>query len=381
MAIKTVLGVAVFFCVFFAVSYDVAIARNPIAYFMATGFFSYESPNFASSVVSFHEPQTVILIETRSDGWAKIHTFYGDAWIHMYYSRIALTRTFGLHDYRGQVTYDGTIGSRVVDVLQAHENWIQISTSGGDRWINLDFEPCPSPLEELMRGHGNAFALFYMDIESGFTFMHNPDRSFSAASVNKIQHALYLHVLAEKGEIDMNRTHTFRQGDRRGGTGTIQNMAYGTVFTTRDLLRHSIRVSDNTAYQMLVREYGLPGFLDFVREIGANENLVRNIRHSHITARDAGIWALEVFNYLESMGDYSQALRTDLMNTNMQLIQSAYPIANKYGWYSGYFHDLAIVFADSPYILVILSDRPTASFEAFRSISARVQDFHRTYFR
>ena len=368
-------------CVLFAASYDEVIARKPIAYFMPTGFFSYEDPNFASNIISFHEPNTVVLIETRNDGWAKIHTQSGEAWVHLYHSRIALTRTFGLHDYMGQITYDGTIGSRIVDVLQVNDNWIQISTSAGDRWINLDFEPCPAPLEDLMRGFGNTFALFYMDVESGFTFMHNPDRNFSAASVNKVQHALYLHVLAERGEIDMGRTHTFRQGDRRGGTGTIQNIAYGAVFTTRDLLRYSIRVSDNTAYQMLVREYGLPDFLDFVREIGANENLVRNIRHSHTTARDAGIWALEIFHYLESMGNYSEALRTDMMNTNMQLIQSAYPIANKYGWYNNFFNDLAIIYADSPYILVILSERPEASFGAFRTISLGVQDFHRTYFR
>ena len=381
MAIKTLIRVAVLICVFFAVSYDDASARGPVAYFMASGFFSYESPSFASSIISSHEPQTVVLIEKRSDGWAKIHTLAGDVWIHLYQSRIALTRTFGLHDYMGQETYDGTIGSRVVDVLQAHGNWIKINTSAGQRWINLDFEPCPSPLEELMRGYGNTFALFYMDIASGFTFMHNPDRVFSAASVNKIQHALYVYVLAERGDIDLGRVHSFQPGDRRGGTGTIQNMAYGTMFTTRDLLRHSIRVSDNTAFQMLVRAYGLPGYIDFVREIGANENLVRNIRHSHITARDAGIWALEIYNYLESMGNYSQGFRSDLMNTNMQIIHSAYPLVNKYGWYTGYFHDLAIVFADSPYILVILSDRPNASFESFRVISLRVQDFHRTYFR
>ena len=381
MAIKTIIRFAVFVFVMFAATLDEASARGPVAYFMASGFFSYESPSFASNIVSSHEPQTVVLMEKRSDGWAKIHTLAGDVWIHLYQSRISLTRTFGLHDYMGQETYSGTIGARIVDVLEAHDNWIKINTGVGARWINLDFEPCPSPLEELMRGYGNNFALFYMDVASGFTFMHNPDRVFSAASVNKIKHALYLFLLAERGEIDLGRMHTLSPGDRRGGTGTIQNMAYGTMFTTRDLIRHSIRVSDNTAFQMLVRYYGFPGYLDFVREIGANENLVRNIRHSHITARDAGIWALEVYNYLASGGTYSQGFRNDLMNTDMRIIQAAYPLASKYGWYSRYFHDLAIVFADSPYILVILSDMPTASFEAFRVISSRVQDFHRTYFR
>ena len=381
IAIKTLLCLIVFVCVFLIASYDEVSARGPVAHFMVSGFISHESPNIASDIVSFHDPQTVVLIEAKSDGWAKIYTIAGDAWINLYTSRFMLPRTYGLHDYMGQETYNGTISRQAVYVLQLHGSWMEINTEFGPRWINLDFEPCASPLQEMMQSYGNTFAMFYMDVASGFTFMHNPDRSFSAASVNKIQHALYVYKRAERGELDMERIHTLRYGDRRGGTGTIQNMAYGTRFTTRDLLRHSIRLSDNTAFQMLARYYGLPGYLYFVREIGADENLVRNIRHSHITARDAGIWALEVYRYIQSAGTYSQSFRTDLMNTNMQVIQSAYPIANKYGWYSTFFHDLAIVFADSPYILVILSDRPQASHGAFHDISARVQAFHRTYFR
>ena len=355
-------------------------AGRPVAHFMPVAFFSYERPDVSSGIVSFHPPQTVVLIETNASGWAKIHTSHGNAWIQMFENNFLLPRTFGLHYYVGQESYSSTISPRTVRINGARDGWLLIDTGLGNRWINLDFEPSTYALETFLHGLGNNFAVFYMDINTGFTFMHNGDRAFSAASVNKVQHALYLYSRAERGELDMARVHTFREGDVWGGTGVIQNMAFGTTFTTRQLLRHSIRASDNIAFRLLVRSYGLSGYLDFVRELGADESLVRNITGSRITARDAGIWALEIYNYINSGGTYSEGFRSDLINTNMQLVTSAYQVANKYGWWERYFHDLAIVFAPNPYILVILSDAPEASFAAFRDISTRVQTFHRTYF-
>ena len=379
-AIRTICSA---FLLFFAISagtIDEAQASRPTTHFMPTGFFSYEAPSHSAGIVMFHPSQTIILIEARIDGWARIYTRAGDAWVNLHHNRFNLDRRFGLHYYKGQEGYSETIAPRTVDILQAYEDWLKISTAFGPRWVNLNFEPCPGPLYELMRGYGNNFAMLYMDLASGFTFMHNPDRVFNAASVNKIQHALYMYVLAERGEIDLQRVHTLRPGDRRSGTGRIQHRAYGDTFTSRYLLGQSIRSSDNTAFQMLVRQYGQAGYLDFVREIGANEEFVRNVIHSRISVRDAAVWGVEIYNYLMSGGTYSQMFRNDLMNTNMQIISSAYPLANKYGWFLGYFHDFAIVFADSPYLLVILSDTPNPSWEAFRVISSRVQAFHRTYF-
>ena len=368
------------FCAFAAVTFDETHASRPSSHFFPSGFFSYAAPSFASDIVSHHPSQTVILIEARDDGWAKIHTHTGDAWVNLRYSRIALDRTFGLHHYKGQEVYSETISGRTVDILYVYDNWVQIATGFGNWWINLDFEPCTQPLLELMRGYGNSFGLLYMDFASGFTFMHNPDRVFNAASVNKIQHALYVYVLAERGEFDMQRVHALRPGDRRGGTGRIQHRSYGDTFTTRYLLGQSIRASDNTAFGILAREYGLPGYLDFVREIGANEELVRNVLHSRISIRDASVWAPVIYEYLVSGGTYSQMFRNDLMNTNMHIVRVDYPFGNKYGWFEGYFHDFAIVFAPSPFALVILSDTPSPNWEAFRIISARVQAFHRRYF-
>ena len=246
---------------------------------------------------------------------------------------------------------------------------------------SINSAPCTAELDEYLQNYGNSVAVFYMDIQSGFTYMFNPDRVFFSASINKAKHALYLYHLAEQGLLNMSRVHTYTEYDHWEGTGRIQDMEFGSTFTTRELLRRSIRDSDNIAFRMLIRSYGLRGYMDFVREIGADESLIRNITGSNSTARDAGLWAYAIYQYLISDGAYAQTFKTDLLNT-LTIIRADYPIASKYGWATNAFHDMGIVFADSPYILVILSDmyQNNGAFAPFSRISRKVEEFHRRYF-
>jgi hypothetical protein len=145
---------------------------------------------------------------------------------------------------------------------------------------------------------------------------------------------------------------------------------------------------------MLVRYYNVQAlqFRDFVQEIGANPLHIRDTIAQNTTAREAGIWALAVYHYIESTyARYAYRLRHDLMHTSVNFIRADDPIAQKYGWYRQHFHDLAIVYADSPYILIILSNRGyggglhitnqrTSTHTLFEEISGFMQDFNTRYF-
>jgi len=61
-----------------------------------------------------------------------------------------------------------------------------------------------------------------------------------------------------------------------------------------------------------------------------------------------------------------------------------YDVALKYGWMDTHFHDMAIVYAPSPYILIILSDMgedPGAGFGRFAAIGRLFEAFNDRYFR
>jgi len=74
-------------------------------------------------------------------------------------------------------------------------------------------------------------------------------------------------------------------------------------------------------------------------------------------------------------------LQYSMLNSDVPIIMSDYYVAQKYGHWQGAFHDAAIVYAPSPYILVILTNLDqTAPFHAFYEISMFIQSFNNRYF-
>jgi len=55
-------------------------------------------------------------------------------------------------------------------------------------------------------------------------------------------------------------------------------------------------------------------------------------------------------------------------------------MARKYGWTTNAFHDAAIIYGDSHYILVIMSNKDRGAHDLFEEISFLIQDFNREWF-
>jgi len=269
------------------------------------------------------------------------------------------------------------------------------------------FDPDNPPpvyhLDYFFSSFGEDIALFFKNIETGFTYIHNPDRVFFGASLSKLNHALYIYKLAERGLIDMYALHTFTAADHWGGTGILRFKPAGAQLTTRELLGHSIVHSCNAAFRMLVRYTALiyPSFGSFLQEIGANGSLTRDIISQNTTARDMGLWMYAVHYYLNSDSRYGHYFLYDLHNTaptshpyftrwegsfgvgyevDVRLLQSDYPMARKYGWSINAFHDAAIIYGPSPFILVVLSNMDRGAHELFEEISWLMQGFNGEWF-
>ncbi|MDR0273365.1 MAG: class A beta-lactamase-related serine hydrolase [Clostridiales bacterium] len=246
---------------------------------------------------------------------------------------------------------------------------------------NLISMPDTHELETILRQYGNNISLLYQNLETGFVFTYNPEQIHFAASVTKWNHALYVYTLAERELISMDAIHVFREEDRRGGTGRIQNMEAGTRFTTRELLSYSMLYSDNVAYRMLIRATANAQFsyADYVNEIGANPDFIGNIATQNTTVSDTAIWLNAANRYMWSDGAYCEFFRNDLLATP-SFIQSDYPVVNKYGWANPSFNDAAIIYAPSPYILIILSNYQDGAAGIFRNISMEAQNFNDAWF-
>ncbi|MCL1996990.1 MAG: serine hydrolase [Defluviitaleaceae bacterium] len=249
-----------------------------------------------------------------------------------------------------------------------------------------DFYQLASELADFFGQFGDTVSVFYENLETGFTFSHYGDRVFFGASTTKSPFALYIYQKAQRGETDLNSTHTFTQGDFWEGSGVIRhNHDIGDVFTQHQLLYFMLAHSDNVAVRMLRRVHGLVGYRYFIESIGANPHFVQSLTHSYISAYDAGIILREFYEYINSGGIYSHQFKENLLANQYPLITSRYPVASKSTQttnFGGALHDIAVVFAPSPYTLALLSTRegnPT-DIQVYNGISQFIQDFNNYWF-
>ena len=241
-------------------------------------------------------------------------------------------------------------------------------------------------LDDLLARHGDDISVYFENLETGFVYSHNACRVYFSASVPKAMYALYIFKMAERGAADLDSLLEFTYGDANWGSGIIQRRYnFGATFTLGELLRFNISESDNVATNILRRTFGIYGYKNFIASAGGDPGLVRgNVMNSQLTAYEAGLFAREIFAYIQSGGRYSHKLKAHMLDNQFPFIVSCYPVASKTGWTpNAAWHDMAIVYAPSPFILVILTARygfDDTDYADFAEISKAFQQFNDMWF-
>ncbi|MCL2355995.1 MAG: class A beta-lactamase-related serine hydrolase [Defluviitaleaceae bacterium] len=376
---------AIFFVIFVLSALPVAAQERHPPVRMSLQFYVYAEADFRAERTGLFNPQTVSPLYIDGD-WALIRTYSGEGWIYTNGDRLFVERRLPVFDYKGSEIPIEYVSPQVVKIRDRAGNWVLVETWLGQKWMYLNYSPSTQHLDEMLRRFGNNISVYYRNIETGFTYTYNPGRVYFSASVPKASFSLYLYLRAERGEIDLDSYATYLSGDFNGGSGVIKNRyRFGTQLTQRELLRLNLSYSDNIATNILRRTHGIEGYRNFVASIGGNPNHVRgNIFNSNLTVTDAGLFAREIFIYTESGGAFSEEFRAHLLNNQFPFIVSDYPVASKTGWTRPHaWHDMAIIYADSPYILVILSARngwTARDYRDFAEISMAFQEFNAHWF-
>ena len=295
------------------------------------------------------------------------------------------TRPTGLFRYPGAATPSSALSPQTVRVLEEDGYWRQIQTWMGPMWIYENFTPPTAAIDTFLSRFPNT-AVFFYNMDTGFTYSRNGNRQFFGASISKASYALYLYQRAERGEIDLNRHITYTSADWNGGSGIIRHRyRVGQTFTVRRTIQLNLYHSDNIATNMLRRTFGTQGYRNWLYSIGGTPSMFRyRIFNSQLTANEVGLFAQEIWRYYQSGGRYSEEFMRALLNNQYPFIVSDYPVASKTGWTAPIaWHDMAIVHAPSPYILVILSQRQgwrPQDYRDFAEISMFFQEFNNRWF-
>lgn len=192
----------------------------------------------------------------------------------------------------------------------------------------LDKKEYIKNLEKYISNKNYNVSIGYVNLNSGYTYLYRNNVIYYGASLAKTVDALYVY---EKMDFDE---------------------------ATRLKVKKAISVSDNTAHSQLVKQIGIENLRKYGRGLGASNFLTRSNSdyYGNTTVNDQiAIWKyLYKFVNTNSKG---KELRQYFINSfyNHLLFDGIPTTMHKYGYYGSYYHDVGIVYADNPYLVVILT--------------------------
>ncbi len=127
-------------------------------------------------------------------------------------------------------------------------------------------------LETLAREVDGVLGVHVIDLTSGRTFGVGDTLVFPQGSAIKVAILLELYRRAEKGELRLTDRLPVRASDRTGGSGLLDALTDGgSELALRDLAMFMIRISDNTATNILIDRLGMERVNLTMKELGFPE--------------------------------------------------------------------------------------------------------------
>ncbi|MGN1133414.1 MAG: serine hydrolase, partial [Oscillospiraceae bacterium] len=242
----------------------------------------------------------------------------------------------------------------------------QISVSGEHKFTYSDFDlvnsneeldECFKKLDQVCADANYNLSFSYKNLDTGAQIDYQPDIYYLTCSTVK---AAYVKHLLERG-IDFDDI-IYKYDVCDGDYGTVA-LSQKTSFTAKELMEYAILESDNTAYYLLVKNYGYTEFNDMLSRIGASFRLSEGVIWTRCTALDMMKCFEDIYNFAEenTNGKWLVNLLSDA-DLNIQIgaaLNDKYRVAQKYGSeFTEYsFHDCALVYADSPFVLSIFTNQ------------------------
>ncbi len=234
-------------------------------------------------------------------------------------------------------------------------------------------------IEAIARGFPGMLGVYARTLGDAPPFLrYNSDISFPTASTIKVLIMATAFRLAEETPSLLDQEITTRRSDLIGGSDFLATKPDGARFTVRELLKPMIQVSDNTASNYLITEFGFQTindtalragltqtklarhFLDYTAIVNHNDN-VTSPQDMGMLLYSIARGAREEGQTLVSPKHARTMLEIMLGQTDRDGIPAGLPpgasIANKTGEIDGSRNDIAIIdpFGTSPYVLAVYS--------------------------
>ena len=230
----------------------------------------------------------------------------------------------------------------------------------------------------------NYFAFKYVDLFTGFSVSYNENQKIFGASTIKAPTDLYIWEMASQGKVNLDEKLKYTVRYYNIGSGKLKNGKFNVNYTIRELLGYSTIDSDNAAHNMLMDRYGRKNMLKFWQEKGTKAIFTQGNNWGPTSAHDAAIFMTELYRFYNEDKEYGEAVMNNFIKSHPKFLSNSggYKMASKPGWAGSSIHDIAIVFADNPYIVVALSNLGGQAYKPyFNKVSELAYELHTEYWK
>lgn len=233
----------------------------------------------------------------------------------------------------------------------------------------LDFSEVVAMIDEF--GDQAEISLVLHDFEGQELLNIMGEKRVPSASVIKIAILAELLNQADAGILNLEKEHVLLADEIVGGAGELQHKPAGGRYSLEYLAREMIRVSDNTATNVLIREVGMDNVNRFTKSLGLSETQLNRYmmdfdaiaegRQNYTSASDMNLLLLALMEN-QILSEASRKLMIEMLLdcADSTLIQRNLPpnirVAHKTGTLAYVRGDAAIVFTEKPYILTIFAE-------------------------
>ena len=229
-------------------------------------------------------------------------------------------------------------------------------------------------------------SVWHMDLTDGSVHGYDEKKPLVAASVIKLFIMAEAFRRFEDGSVSPDEEFVITPGVKKPSCGALTYMHDGLKVTAMDLVALMIILSDNTATNMLIDRLGIENINDMIKNVIGAEGCSLNRKlfdseasrrgiQNYITAAGVGRMLKMVWDRQLVSPEASEKMLSIMLD---QRLNGKIPffldcdVAHKTGEDDGTTHDAAIVFADKPFILVMLSNNVNVpAYERFMQDAAR----------
>ncbi len=216
-----------------------------------------------------------------------------------------------------------------------------------------------SSFKEETKSLSGIYGFYVIRLSSGLSYGVNENDIFEPASLNKLPVMLAMYIEEEEGNIDLETTYALKDTDKVAGSGSLENKSEGYELTYREMLSYMGKESDNTAANIAKNILGEEKVKQVIDMLGMGNTVVFG-EDQKTTPYDIGLF----FNKLWERDIVSKKHRDEMLEYLTDTIYEEWlaagipsdtEVAHKYGREVHVVNDGGIVFADEPFILVLLS--------------------------